>query len=577
MVRAVVDKTPDLSAPRRAVPAPSCAGLTAQRPGPELPNAGAGALALASLAACGGGGGGSDTSGPAPATVSDRQASRFLAQASMGATRAQIARVRSLGYAGWLDEQFALETDITRWKWLTDNSFQAADNRNGLAGFDPVVWRKLIASPDTLRQRVTLALSEILVVGIDGLVNGGGWRAFAGAAWLDMLEAHAFGNLRALLGAVSTSVQMGLYLTYKGNAKANASTGALPDENYARELMQLFTIGLVELEADGTTKLVGGQPVETYGPDDIAGLARVFTGWDLDLVASDATTPDYHQRPMRQVASRYETGAKSFLGLTIPAGTAAQAALDAALDHLCAHANLAPFWSRQLIQRLVTSNPSPAYVRRVATVFANDGNGQRGNLKAVLRAILLDAEARDDSALANPQAGKLREPILRFTAWARAFGAQSPSGAWGIGNTSDASTRLGQSPLRSPSVFNFFRPGYVPPNSGIGTAGLVAPEFQITHESSVVGYINYMQVTVSAGRGDVKADYAALMPLADDATALVAELDLLLAAGQLSAATRLTLVTALESMAAGNDAARAARIHAALVLVLAAPEFLVAK
>jgi uncharacterized protein (DUF1800 family) len=341
--------------------------------------------------------------------------------------------------------------------------------------------------------------------------------------------------------------------------------------------LQLFMIGLQELNDDGALRLVNGQPEETYTQEDIAGLARVFTGWDIDLAGGNTTTPDYHKRPMTQVASRHETGAKSFLGLNIPAGTAAPAARNQALDHLFAHANVGPFWSRQLIQRLVSSNPSAAYVRRVAQVFANDGTGQRGNLRAVIRAVLLDDEARGAAALSNPQAGKLREPLLRMTGWARAFGATSPSEAWAIGNTSDAATRLGQSPLRSPSVFNFFRPGYVPPNSGIGRAGLVAPEFQITHESSVVGYLNYMQGTLSNGRGDVKADYSALQPLADDAVALVAELDLLMAAGQLSAATRKTLSDAVATMAGGSDANRLLRIHAALLMVMASPEYLIQK
>jgi uncharacterized protein (DUF1800 family) len=246
-----------------------------------------------------------------------------------------------------------------------------------------------------------------------------------------------------------------------------------------------------------------------------------------------------------------------------------------ALDHLYAHPNVGPFWSRQLIQRLVTSNPSPDYVRRVARVFADDGSGRRGHLGAVIRAVLLDDEARGPAALASPGAGKLREPILRFTAWARAFGATASGDAWTIGNTSDAATRLGQSPLRSPSVFNFFRPGYVPPNSAIAAASMVAPEFQITHESSVVGYLNFMQATIASGRGDVRADYTPLLPLAGDAAALVAEADLLLAAGQLDAATRQAITTAVQAMPAASDANRLARIHATLLLVMASPEFLV--
>lgn len=501
------------------------------------------------------------------------EASRFLAQASMGATREHIARVQALGCAGWLDEQMALPVGTRRWDWLIARGYDVADNRNNQVGFDAVAWRHLIGAPDTLRQRVTLALSEILVVGIDGLQTV--WRQFAAAQWLDLLEAHAFGSLRALLGAACTNLTMGYYLTYRGNAKANPLTGSMPDENMARELMQLFTIGLHVLDDDGGVRRVDGRPQETYTQDDVIGLARVFTGWDADLAGGNTLAPDFHRRPMVPVAGRYETGAKTFLGLTIPAGTPAPEALRLALDHLFAHPNVGPFWSRQLIQRLVTSNPSPAYVRRVARVFADDGQGRRGELGAVVRAILLDEEARGADARRAPGAGKLREPLLRFTGWARAFGATSPSEAWAIGNTSDPGTRLGQSPLRAPSVFNFFRPGYVPPGSAIARAGLVAPEFQLTHETSVVGYINYMQGTIAAGRGDVRADYRPWLPLADDAVALVDDLAVLLAAGRLSAGTRHTIAEAVDRMAAGSDAARLARIQATVLLVMASPEYLV--
>ncbi len=538
--------------------------------------------ASTALAACGGGGSGeapaaaapAPPSGPAsPATVTDATAARFLVQASTGFGRAAIDRVRTLGYAGWLDEQFSMPRGRTRWDWLIEKGYDAATYRNGQNGFDAVAWRHLIASPDTLRQRLTLALSEIVVVGLDGVNTA--WRAFAGAAWLDLLESHAFGNVRGLLQDVSTSLQMGVYLTYRGNSKANAATGTVPDENYARELMQLFTIGLTELNEDGTPRLVGGQPVETYGQDDITGLARVFTGWDQDLAGGNTDRPDYHRRPMTQVAARYETGAKTFLGITVAAGATAASGLTAALDRLFAHPNIGPFWARQLIQRLVTSNPSPAYVQRVARVFANDGQGVRGNLRAVVRAILLDDEARSDASLSSTTAGKLREPILRLTAWARAFGATSPSDAWAIGITSNPGTALGQSPLRSPSVFNFFRPGYVPPGSSLAALGLVAPEFQIANESSVVGYLNYMQTTIASGRGDVRADYTSWVPLADDPPALVAQLDLLLAGGQLELATRSMITTTVGAMTTGSDTARRNRLYAAILLVMASPEFLV--
>ena len=201
-----------------------------------------------------------------------------------------------------------------------------------------------------------------------------------------------------------------------------------------------------------------------------------------------------------------------------------------------------------------------------------------GNLKAVVRAILLDDEARSASVAAGPSAGKLREPMLRLAGWARAWDARSPSGAWAIGNTSDPATELGQSPLRSPSVFNFFRPGYVPPNTSIAAAALVAPEFQITNESSVVGAVNYLQRAVAGqGIGDVTVDYASLLAIADDATALIAEINLVLCAGQLGAATATTIATAVASMPGGSDANRLRRIYASLTLAFAAPEYVVLK
>lgn len=499
----------------------------------------------------------------------------------MGADRAQIDSVVSLGYVGWLDAQMAMPASGTRWDLLLGEGFDAAVNKNRQAGFDTVAWRKLLSAPDTLRQRVVLALSEVFVAAIDGL-SAGRWQQFAGAAYLDLLETHAFGSYRALLEAITLSPAMGGFLTYRGNAKANPTSGALPDENYAREVMQLFTIGLVELNGDGTPRLSGdGLPVETYDQADVTGLARVFTGWDFDYAGAEqaaaTATPDYVRRPMTQVASRYESGAKTFLGTTIPAGTAAMQCLAQALDALFMHANVAPFFCRQLIQRLVTSNPSPAYVQRIARVFENDGLGVRGNLRAVIRALLLDAESRDDAPAAGAGYGKLREPILRFTAWARAFGVTSPSGAWAVGNTSDPARALGQSPLRAPSVFNFFQPAFAPPSSAIAQAALVAPEFQIANESSVIGYLNFMQRAVAGGVGDITPDYTALLALADDAQALLGEINLLLAANQLKPASVAAMVGALQTMPFGSEALRRNRIHAALMMVLASPEFIVQK
>ena len=538
---------------------------------PTLP----GLLASAALlAACGGGGGGgantssqeqTPPSTPQSAPVSALEATRFLAQASMGATHDSVAHVQAVGYSKWLDEQMAMPASQTRWDWLMSKGFNAIENQNSQAGIDAAVWRKLLSSPDTLRQRVTLALSEIVVASLDGFT--GAWRAFTGAVYMDILEANAFGNYRTLLQQITLSVSMGEYLTYRRNAKADPRIGSMPDENYARELMQLFTIGLLQLGPDGTPTAQ-----ETYTQADISGLARVFTGWDQDLAGGTTDTPDYKLRPMIQVASKYESGEKVFLGTTIAAATDAATALNKALDAIFAHQNVAPFISKQLIQRLVTSNPSSAYVGRVAAVFNNNGSGVKGDLKAVVKAILLDQDARSAAGTTSNTFGKVREPILRFAAWARAYNASSPSDAWAIGNTTDPSTRLGQSPLRSPSVFNFFRPGYVPP-----ALGVVAPEFQIVNESSVVGYVNYMQSAISKGVGDVKADYSTLLPLADNVPALVDEINLVLAAGQLSADSVGLIRNAVAGMATGTDAARANRIYAALTLVMAAPEFIVQK
>ena len=539
------------------------------------------ALSTAVLEACGGGGAdpiaGPPPSPPPPPPAPTRaQGARFLAQANLGSNAADIERVRTLGYAGWLDEQFALPRSSSNVDWLKLKGYDDAANRNSQAGSNNMLWRKLLASPDVLRQRVTLALSEIIVVSISGIASTP-FKAFSAAAFMDILEANAFGNYRTLLGEVSTSSAMGAYLSFRGNRKANPAIGSLPDENYAREVMQLFSIGLLELNLDGTPRLVGGAVKETYTQDDVSQMARVFTGWDLDVSVGSIDTPDRVIRAMVQVAGRHELGSKAFLGVTIPANTDGVQSMKLALDTLVAHANCGPFISRQLIQRLVTSNPSPAYVARVAAVFNNNGAGVKGDLRAVVRATLLDADARAEATLTQPDWGKLREPLIRFIAWARTFGAVSADDSWNLGDLSDPATRLGQSPLRAPSVFNFFRPGYVPPNSALGTAGITAPEFQITTESSVAGWINYMQRTVNLGVGNVKPVYTALTPLVADSAALLAELNVLLAAGQISAATLAQMKAALDTISTSTTAGQNNRLYAALTLVLAAPEYITQK
>jgi uncharacterized protein (DUF1800 family) len=525
------------------------------------------------LAACGGGGSSEPAAPPPPpaaAPPTAAEASRFLGQASFAATDAEIARVQSLGYAGWLAEQAAQPRTQSHYDWMIAKGY-ANDLTNTLSftGTDYSLWRKLISSPDVLRQRVALAWSEIMVISMAGLPVS--WRGFVAASYMDVLETHALGNYRELLEAVTLSTGMGVYLNMRGNVKEDAATGRVPDENYAREVLQLFSIGLTDLALDGTPK--NGVVTDSYGQDTITGLAKVFTGWNYD--GRVGTDPSNTQRPMVFNAAQHSPSEKKFLGVTIAAGTDGVVALKTALDTIANHPNVAPFISRQLIQRLVSSNPSPAYVARVATVFNNNGNNVRGDLKAVVNAILLDSEARSAPTAADTTRGKLREPIVRFVQWARSFNATSPTGIWNIPNLSDPATRLGQSPLRSPSVFNFFRPGYVPPNSALGTAKITAPEFQITNETTIVAWANYAQSLIVNGVGEVKPDYTAELALAADAAALVNRVVLLLTGNALAADTVATITNAVTSISASTDAGKRNRVYAAIHLVLCAPAYLV--
>lgn len=582
--------------------APGRAGLAIIRPAqprtpmPELlttapaaddiqspPTPAAAALAAAALLSACGGGGGSDAGPgstptasppppPPPALPTDAEAARFLAQAGFAASSADIATVKASGYAAWLDAQFAQPVADGHFDWMVARGYAVDANRNSFAGLDNTPWRKLMSAPDTLRQRVVLALSEIFVISMAGLPVQ--WRGLMGAAYVDLLEQQAFGTYRALLEAVTLSPGMGVYLNMRGNQKEDTRTGRVPDENYAREVMQLLSIGLVQLNGDGSAKLGSdGKPLETYSQAQITELARVFTGWDYDGVSS--TDPTYVKKTMVNNPARFATGPKRVLGVDIPATADGAAAMKTALDTLANHANVGPFLGRQLIQRLVSSNPSPAYVARVAAVWADNGAGVRGDLKAVVRAVLLDAEAR--TVPTSPSGGKLREPVHRLLQWARSFSAASPSGVWNIGDTSNPATRLGQSPLRSASVFNFFRPGYVPPGSTLGANAVTAPEFQLCNESTVAGYLNFLQTAIASGIGEVKASYTAELALATDAPALVASLALRLGGGGISAATESAIATAIATITASSDAGKLNRVYAAILMLMACPDYLIQK
>lgn len=499
-------------------------------------------------------------------------------------TESDIASVKALGYDGWLTAQFNAARGETATAWLDGRGHNVSSSAG--VTYDPtpgdwMAWRMLMTGEDQVRRRLALALSEVFVVSLDSME--GAWPAYLGAGYWDMLNTHVFGNFRTLLEEVTLNPAMGIYLNTRGNLKEDAN-GRQPDENYAREVMQLFTIGLRELNLDGTEKTdLFGNTSETYTQSDTTNLARVFTGYNVDTSRSTyqtvswttmkVPTTEFTRDRMVVTAAKHSTLAAGFLGTAIPAGTDAATALKMALDTLFNHANAAPFFARQMIQRLVTSNPSPAYVKRVAQAFNDNGSGIRGDLKAVWRAILLDTEARTLST--SVTAGKVREPMIRLAQWARTFNVRSESGKWEVYNMT--SGNLGQSPLRSPSVFNYFRPGYIPPRTAIAEKGLVAPEFQLHTETSTASYINLMTSAIRDGIKDVKPDYSALIPMAADSGALTDWLNLRLSANQLSSATLATIRSAIDAMPSASDDNKLNRIRAAILLVMACPEYIVQK
>lgn len=550
------------------------------------------AMPAAFLAACGGGGGGgtgggiTDTSpstsstpnsSPTTPTLTSEQASRFLGQAAWGANPSALKALTDQGLSAWLTQQMAMPLSQSMTSWLIEKGYNDATvsgNINGDGGWTGATWNKLFTAPDAFRQRAVLALSELFVVSALGLPIS--WKNFAIANYWENLEKNVFGNFRSLLEAVTLSSAMGTYLNMKGNQKANAATGRAPDENYAREVLQLFTIGLYKLNTDGSLQLnAQGQPIETYDNNDIQGLAKVFTGWDLaagtDPTGTLAASAYRQGLPMALNASLHSPEAKSFLGTVIPAGTLGTESLRIALDALFMHPNTAPFIAKQLIQRLVTSNPSPAYIERVAKAFINNGIGVRGDMKAVWTAVLMDAEAL--SASSSATFGKLREPMVRLIQWGRTFGATNADGLWALGYT-NSDTTLNQMPLYAPSVFNYFRPGYAPPNTALLQAQLVAPELQITAEPSVVGYVNYMAGTVNNARV-VKVDYSTEKALAATPATLIDHLNLHLTAGAISAANRTLMTQAVTTIAATTDAGLLNRVYAAIVLVMSSNDYLI--
>ena len=504
-------------------------------------------------------------------TPSPGEAARFLTQTTFGPTSADITSVRNLGYSAWLDNQFALSPSLHR-PQLEGLAFLLTTPVP--ADRQEVWWRRAVTAPDQLRQRVAFALSEIMVVSdlnsqlqdVPKLL----------AEYNDILVRDAFGNYRQLLEDVALSPTMGVYLSHLRNDKPDPATGRRPDENFARECMQLFSIGLRQLNLDGSAKLDGnGQTIPTYNQQTIENFARVYTGWTwADSSNFYANGTSY--APMKAYEANHDTNAKTLLnGLSIPAGQTAAQDLKSALDNIFSHPNVAPFISRRLILKLVTSNPSPAYIQRVAQVFENNGSGVRGDLKAVVRAILLDSEAR---AAPTGSFGKLREPLLRLTAVWRAFNASASSGKYAYANPE---RDWGQAALRSPSVFNFFSPDYRAPGE-VAAANLVSPEFQIQTESQSMVMVNALtrfirnqyQGASGADSGTILINIGNEKTLAANPASLVDSLNASMLAGQMSSALRTILINHLNAVDAGDGTQRAVE---AIFLVAASPEFSVQK
>jgi len=554
-----------------------------------------------SLASCGGGGGGGGSSGsgdppppPTPQRLTTSEAGRLLTQATFGPTDAEIDAVIASGYSGWISQQLTAQSS-SHLTYL-DNRLAQLRLTNptaslGANNFYESFWLYSATSQAQLRERMKLALSEIFVISmVDPNIDIRG-----AGSYYDMLGANAFGNYRQLLESVALHPMMGIYLTHLANQKEDPTTGRNPDENFAREVMQLMSIGVQELNMDGTLRRdASNNPIPTYTPSDISNLARVFTGFSwYSATPTNSTffggsrTADSYVRPMIPYANYHSTSVKTFLGVTIPQGSSdASADLRIALDTIFNNPNVPPFMCKQLIQRLVTSNPTPAYVGRCSAIFVNNGSGVRGDLAAVVRTILLDTEARDASVSTGTTYGKLREPVIRMTHWMRAFGATSVSGNYLLNSTS-ANTSLSQSALASPSVFNFFRPGYVPPNTRLGAQNLTAPEMQIVDEVTVAGYANTMQAAIGNGIGsgnDVRSAYTREIAIAADANALADRMDKLLLNGTMSTTLRARLVESINSVSipaatgtnqATIDTALLNRSKLAVYMTMVSPDYLV--
>ena len=504
----------------------------------------------------------------AQAAPTFEEAVRFLEQATFGPTAELIAHVREVGFEAFLDEQFARPApdfpDLGDWPQNPPESCDRTCRRDNYSMYPVQVgaFRAFITSPDQLRLRVAVALNQIFVV---SAVDGSLRLPSRMLPYLQVLVGGAFGNFRQLLTAITLNPAMGRFLDTVGNNRA------APNENYARELLQLFTIGVDELNVDGTPKLdQSGQRVATYDQATITALARVFTGWVFAPPRADGTT-NYAYPLVLGNANAHDTQAKTLLnGVTLPAGRDAASDLRDALDNIFGHPNVAPFVSRRLIQHLVTSNPSPAYVGRVATVFRNTG----GALQAVVRAILLDQEARTDPTSSNALYGHLREPVLWICSFLRAFTGRVVTDYVLSDSFLPSGLQMSQDLFRAPSVFSFYPPDHV-----VAGDSVVGPEFAIYSTSTALARANFAyQViyrTMSTGLDrptGTGIDLGGLEPLANDPGQLVDALNAFGLHGRMTPEMRSVIVMAVAAIPASNPLGR---LRQALYLLVTSPQYLV--
>jgi len=506
-------------------------------------------------------------------------AARFLTQATFGATESDIASLRALGTDAWLERQFSLPVSRTYDYTRANSNGSNRDARH------EIWWNNVLDGEDQLRQRVAYALSQIFVVSdVDQvLVN----RQFGMAHYYDMLAENAFGNYRELLELVTLHPVMGVYLTHIRSEKADPLLNIRPDENYAREVLQLFSTGLNLLQLDGEPVLSGGRPVAVYTQTDIEEFARVYTGWNY----ASATTFDStniavadFETPMVPVDEFHDFGEKRLLsGTVLPAGQSPRQDLEQALDNIFQHQNVGPFFSRLMIQRLVTSNPSPAYISRVASVFNNNGAGERGDLQALVRAILIDDEARSVSSANNTNFGKVREPVIRLAHVWRALDAVPGPESGGVHRHANLSLErldelTGQAVMRSPSVFNFYQADT--PISPSDT--LVAPEIQITTEANVAAiHTNfhhqfYRFTTETELQGDnprvTQVNLTRPAGLASNTRDLMDWIDLVFFSGGMPDYLKSNVESSIRTLSS-NTSGRFSRAQEALFLTLSSPAF----